>query len=156
MIMLSRRRLFQLSIYDLLLLTTAVTAMLVGYGAQAPRALVYTVGFVGGLLGTAIALNRREPRLWEAIILGAAFGVAGGYLAAFGIEALHRGIPYESAWKWHFKKGRRVPATNYAPMYGLIGGVAASGLSTSLCVFKSWVSQQRMRETVDDDQSSLS
>ena len=119
-----------------------VTALLVGYGAQAPRALVYTVGFVGGLFGTVIALNRHEPRLWEAIILGAAFGVVGGYLAAYAIEALYRGVPFESAWNWHFKKGR-VPATNYALMYGLIGGVASCVLSTALHIFKSWVRQQR-------------
>jgi hypothetical protein len=140
--MLARRRLFQLSIYDMLLLTTAATAMLVSYGALAPRALVYTGGFVGGLVGTAIALNRKEPRLWESICLGAAFGVAGGYLAAFGIEALRLGVPIASPWKWQFRIGW-VPATDYAFMYGLVGGLVASGLSTALHAFKSWVRQQR-------------
>ena len=122
--MLARRRLFQLSIYDMLLVTTAATAMLVGYGALAPRVLVYTFGFVGGLVRTAIALNRNQPRIWEAIVLAAAFGVAGGYVAAFAIEALYRGLPYESDWKLQFRRGR-VPATNSATMYGLIGGVVA-------------------------------
>jgi hypothetical protein len=140
--MLARRRLLQLSIYDMLLLTTAVTAMLVSYGALAPRALVYTTGFVGGLVGTAIALNRREPRLWEALCLGTAFGIAGGYLAAFVIESLYRGVPFESDWKRVFRKGR-VPATNYAAVYGGLGGVVASGLSTALTIFKGWVWQQR-------------
>ena len=70
--------------------------------------------------------------------------MAGGYLAAFAIEALYRGVPFESAWKWQFRKGR-VPATSYAAVYGLIGGVAASGLSTALDVFKGWVRQQRVR-----------
>jgi hypothetical protein len=148
--MLARRRLFQLSIYDMLLITTAAIAMLVSYGALAPRALVYTSGFIGGLVGTAIALNRREPRLREALCLGAMCGIAGGYLAAYAIEDLHRGIPFESEWKWVFRKGR-VPATNYAVIYGFVGGLAASGLSTALCVFKSWVVQQRARRAVAND-----
>jgi hypothetical protein len=140
--MLARRRLFQLSIYDLLLLTTAATAMLVSYGALAPRSLVYTGGFVSGLVGTAVALNRNEPRLWEALCLGAAFGVAGGYFTAFAIEALHRGFPFESEWKWQYHRGR-VPATDYAAMYGLLGGIVASGLSTALSTLKGWVRQRR-------------
>jgi hypothetical protein len=143
--MLARRRLFQVSIYDLLLMTTAAVAMLVCYDALAPRGLVYTSGFVGGLAGTAIARNRSVPRVWEALCLGAAFGMAGGYLAAFVIEALYRGVPFESDWKWIFRKGR-VPATNYAAMYGLIGGVVASGLSTALSAFKGRVRRQRERD----------
>jgi hypothetical protein len=150
----ARRRLFQLSIHDLLLLTAAVTAMLVSYDALAPRALVYTVGFLGGLVGTAIALNRHEPRLWEALCLGAALGVMGGYLAAFAIEALRLGVPFASPWKWQFRIGW-VPATNYAAMYGFIGGVAASGFSAAHCIFKSWVTQQRMREAAEKDGESL-
>jgi len=146
--MLARRRLLQLSIYDLLRLTTAATAMLVGYGALAPRVLVYTAGFVGGLVGTAVALNRNERRLWEALCLGAAVGIAGGYLAAFVIEALHRGVPFESAWKWHVRRGW-VPATQYAVMYGFIGGVAASGLSAALHIFKGWVRQRRTRDAIE-------
>jgi hypothetical protein len=100
-------------------------------------------------VGTAIALNRGQPRLWEALLLGAVFGIAGGYLAAYAIEALHRGVPYESAWKWQFRRGR-VPATQFAPMYGLIGGIAASGLSTGLHLFKGWVRTQPEREVVGD------
>jgi hypothetical protein len=147
--MLARRRLFQVSIYDMLLLTTAATAMLVSYEALAPRALVYTGGFVGGLVGTAIALNRVGPRLWEALCLGAAFGIIGGYLAAFAIEALHLGFPFESDWKWQFRRGR-VPATEYAIAFGLLGGVAASALSTAHSIFKSWVRQQRERDALND------
>jgi hypothetical protein len=83
--------------------------------------------------------------------LAAAFGVAGGYLAAFAIEALHRGFPFESAWKWQFRRGR-VPATNYAAVYGLLGGVVASALSTSLDVFKGWA--RREREDADHESQS--
>jgi len=140
--MLARRRLFQLSIYDLLLLTTATTAMLVAYGALAPRVLVYTSGFLGGLAGAALALNRDRPRLWESLCFGAVLGIVGGYVAGFAIEALHRGVPFESAWKWQFRRGR-IPATNYAVVYGAIGGVVASVLTTGLVVFKSWVREER-------------
>ena len=147
--MLARRRLFQLSIYDMLLVMTAATAMLVCYESLAPRALVYTSGFMGGLVGTALALNRSQPRVFEAICMGVAFGMAGGYVAALAIEALQYGIPFESAWKWQFRKGR-VSAMEYAALYGLIGGVAASALSTSLNVFKGWVRQQREREALND------
>jgi hypothetical protein len=110
---------------------------------------VYTAGFVGGLVGTAIALNRSVPRVWEAICLGAALGILGGYLAAFAIESLHRGFPFESAWKWQFRRGR-VPATNFAVVYGVLGGIAASGLSTALHMLKGWVRKQREREMPDD------
>jgi hypothetical protein len=124
--------------------------MLVSYGALAPRAVVYTAGFIGGLVGTAIALNRSEPRLWEALCLGAACGLVGGYLAAFAIESLHRGVPYESAWKWQFRRGR-VPATSFAIPYGVLGGVAASGLSTALHLFKGWVRQGRERDATREE-----
>jgi hypothetical protein len=78
--------------------------------------------------------------------LGAAGGIASGYLAAYAIEALHRGFPFESAWKWQFRKGR-VPATNYAAVYGFVGGVIASGLCLALHAFKGRVRQQRALET---------
>jgi hypothetical protein len=147
--MLVRRRLFQLSVFDMLLAMTAATAMLVCYGALAPRALVYTAGFVGGLVGTALAMNRGQPRVFEALCLGAAFGMAGGYIGAFAIEALHRGIPFKSAWMWQLSKGR-VPATEYAAVYGLIGGVVASVLSSSLRVVRARAAQQRDRAEAED------
>jgi hypothetical protein len=145
---LSRRRLLQLSIYDLLLLTAALTAMLVSYDALAPRALVYTSGFVGGLVGTAIGLSRNEPRVGEALCLGAACGIVGGYLAAFAIESLHRGFPIESDWKWQFRKGR-VPATHFGALYGVVGGVVASGLTIAIEIGKGWVRQQRAADAID-------
>jgi hypothetical protein len=43
-----------------------------------------------------------------------------------------------------------VPATNFAVVYGVLGGIAASGLSTALHMLKGWVRKQREREMPDD------
>jgi hypothetical protein len=141
--MLARRRLFQISLFDILLAMTAVIAMLVSYESLAPRAFIYTFGFVGGLFGTALEMNRNQPRLWHILYLAASFGIGGGYLAALVIDALCHGIPYESPWMWQSRRGR-VPTIQYALPFGLLGGSVAGGLSTLLRVFKTWVQQQPM------------
>jgi hypothetical protein len=140
--MLARRRLFQLSIFDLLLTTAAVVAMLVSYESRAPRALIYSFGFLGGLAGSAIAMNRAQPKVWQAIGLGGLVGIAAGWLAAFGIEALTLSLPRSSPWKWPYYNGR-VPATEFATQLGATGGFVASALATAICVFKSWVVEER-------------
>jgi len=44
----------------------------------------------------------------------------------------------------------RVPATEYAAVYGLIGGVVASVLSSSLRVVRARAAQQRDRAEAED------
>jgi len=143
--MLVRRRLLQLSIFDLLLLTAAVTALLVSYEAMAPRTLVYTCGFIGGLLGAAVSMNRAQPRLWQILLLGTMLGVGAGLLAALAIEALYHGIPFKSNWMWQFRRGR-VPATHFGAPIGGLGGFTASALSAALFVFKSLLLRQRAQQ----------
>ena len=143
--MLARRRLLQLSIFDLLLATAAVVAVLVSYESRAPRALIYSFGFLGGLAGGALAMNRAQPKIWQAIGLGVLAGIAAGWLAAFGIEAFTLSLPRSSPWKWPYYNGR-VPATEFATRLGATGGFVASALATAICVFKSWVVEQRARD----------
>jgi hypothetical protein len=143
--MLARRRLFQLSIFDLLLTTAAAVAVLVSFESHAPRTLVYSFGFIGGLAGSAVAMNRTQPRVWEAVGLGVLIGIAAGWLAAFGIEAMTLSLSRSSPWKWPYHNGR-VPATRFATQLGATGGFMASALATSICVFKSWAHEQRARE----------
>lgn len=149
--MLARRRLLQLSVFDLFLATTAVVSLLVSYDLRAERAFVYTFGFAGGLMGTAIALNRKQPTWWLVLLLGSLIGVAGGFMGALIIEALHHGLSSMSTWRWHFEKGRR-PATKLAIPFGLLGGALASILSTSLRVFRLCAKQERESYRSIDDQ----
>jgi hypothetical protein len=129
--LLARRRLLQISVFDSILVTTGVIALIVNFQALAPRGFIYTTGFFGGLLGTAVAMNRSVPRWWEILCLGAVVGVAGGWLGAAVIEALYRGV-VESPWHWYAWRGRVAP-TNYATGFGATGGLAASILYGLLC-----------------------
>jgi hypothetical protein len=147
--MLARRRLFQLSIFDLLLTTAAVVAVLVSYESRAPRALIYSFGFLGGLVGAALAMNRARPKMWEAVVLGVLMGIVAGWSAALGIEALTLSLPRSSPWKWPYYNGR-VPATEFASRLGATGGFVSSALATAICVFKSWAAAQRARDAVKD------
>jgi hypothetical protein len=147
--MLARRRLFQLSIFDLLLTTAAAVAVLVSFESHAPGALIYSFGFLGGLVGAALAMNRAQPKVWQTVGLGGLIGIVAGWLTAFGIEALTLSLPRSSPWKWPYYSGR-VPATEFATRLGATGGFVSSALATAICVFRSWVAEQRARDTIED------
>jgi hypothetical protein len=149
--MLARRRLLQLSVFDLLLATTAAIALLVSYDLRAENAFVYTFGFAGGIFGTAIALNAGRPRWWFVLFLGSLFGIAAGYAGTQVIEALNLRST-SPAWRWRFEKGQP-PVVTLAIPYGLLGGLVASILSTSLHVFRSWLRQARQRAGQDESHS---
>jgi hypothetical protein len=149
--MLARRRLLQLSVFDLLLATTAAIALLVSYDLRAESAFVYTFGFAGGLVGTAIALNAKQPRWWLVFLLGSLLGIVAGYVGAQVIEALNLRST-SPTWRWRFEKGQP-PVVTLAIPYGLAGGVIASILSTALHVFRSWIREARQRAGLDESHS---
>jgi hypothetical protein len=135
---LPRRRLLQVSVLELFLGTTSVVALLVCCQAFAPFAIVYTAGFIGGLLGTAIGMNRREPRLWEMLCIGGLVGVCVGWIAAIVIGALPIGFPLTRAWRFFWRRNpvTRTIVVDITTELALTGGLVATALYASLAILK--------------------
>lgn len=137
---LPHRRLLQISIFDLFLATTAVIALLVSYQASAPRAIVYTSGYIGGLFGTAIAMSRRAPRTWQVLVLGGFVGVCIGWVATMCIGALPVGLPFSRGWQFYWQANpiRRRNVVDITTELSLAGALAASVLYATTAALKTW------------------
>ena len=151
-LLMPRRRLFQVSVFDLLLAMTAVIALLVNHQASAPRALIYTAGFFGGLNGTAIAMNGKQPRVWQVFLLGSLVGIGAGWVAAIYVEVLSRGYLFNSGLRWHSPRPR-VSALQFATPFGIAGGLVASVLYVLTCALSAQMSQPRECLRLDGDTS---
>jgi hypothetical protein len=156
---LPRRRLLQVSVLELFLGTTSVIALLVCCQAFAPFAIVYTAGFIGGLLGTAIGLNRREPRVWELLCLGGLVGIGVGWIAAICIGALPIGFPLTRAWRFFWIRNplTRANVVDMTTELALTGSLVATALYASLVILKARAAalMSRSLEPVDAANTSV-
>jgi hypothetical protein len=123
-----------------------VIALIVTYQSLAPRAFVYTAGFLGGLIGAAIALSRKQPRISEVFFFGILTGIAAGWIGALVIEALRHRYLFATPWIWEQSPQGRVPATRYASVIAGIGGAVASGLYATLSLLNA-----RLRASATSD-----
>jgi hypothetical protein len=135
---LPQRRLLQNSVVDLMLATAVVVALIITHQSLAPRAFVYTGGFLGGLLGAAIGLSRPEPRVRDVAFAGLVVGITVAWVGALLIEALRHGMLIYTPWFTQESHRGRIPATNYTMLFGAIGGLVGSALYTALLTVKSW------------------
>ena len=137
-----RRRVWQISLFEMLLATTAVIAIVICVQAAVPPAFAYTVGFAGGLLGSAAAMCLPKRSAWGLAMAG---GLAGVVAALAGMYAFEGFLPTDPRLTKLYGTTRleRIEALlGLAASRGAIGGLVGTVLYSVIAALNEWARRQ--------------